>query len=109
MHTPLLCCICMQLQSIPHLISIAQHPLISSLPTHLSATATRFLAIALLNKDGAVVKMSSTSRIQGLTVVYQVHREGVSSPISYVPLSEAWTDHLYYFGSIVFKKAGRYT
>jgi len=75
----------------------------------LSSCVIRFLAIALLNKDGAVVKMSSTSRIQGLTVVYQVHREGVSSPISYVPLSEAWTDHLYYFGSIVFKKAGRYT
>ena len=69
----------------------------------------RYYAIALVNKEGTVLKMGGTAKVQGLTVVYQIHREGVSAPLSYAPLSEAWTDHMYYFATVSFKRSGRYT
>lgn len=69
----------------------------------------RYFAIALVNKDGSVLKMGGTAKVQGLTVVYQIHREGIAAPLSYAPLTEAWTDHMYYFATVTFKKSGRYT
>ena len=45
----------------------------------------------------------------GLTVVYQIHREGISTPLQHVPLRESWSDNMYYFSTIKFKKSGRYT
>jgi hypothetical protein len=43
-----------------------------------------------------------------LSVVYQIHREGVAAPLTYAPLAEAWSDHMYYFATVLFKKSGRY-
>lgn len=56
-----------------------------------------------------MLKMGGTAKMQGLTVVYQIHREGIAAPLSYAPLTEAWTDHMYYFATVTFKKSGRYT
>jgi len=36
----------------------------------------RYFAIALLNKEGSVLKMGGTTKLQNLTVVYQIHRDG---------------------------------
>ena len=36
-------------------------------------------------------------------------REGLSPPLAYTPLSEAWSDHLFYFSTLSFKKSGNYT
>ena len=36
-------------------------------------------------------------------------REGLSPPLAYTPLSEAWGDHLYYFSTLSFKRSGNYT
>lgn len=69
----------------------------------------RYYAIALVNKEGTVLKMGGTAKVQGLTVVYQIHREGIAAPLSYAPLSEAWSDHMYYFATVSFKRSGRYT
>jgi len=33
---------------------------------------------------------------------------GISAPLSYAPLSEAWTDHMYYFSTVHFKRSGAF-
>ena len=38
-----------------------------------------------------------------------LHREGLSPPLAYTPLSEAWSDHLFYFSTLTFKRSGNYT
>ena len=44
---------------------------------HLTHSCThRYFAIALLNKEGSVLKMGGTTKLQNLTVVYQIHRDG---------------------------------
>jgi hypothetical protein len=37
------------------------------------------------------------------------HREGLAPPLAYTPLSEAWSDHLFYFSTLSFKRSGNYT
>lgn len=47
--------------------------------SHLTHSCThRYFAIALLNKEGSVLKMGGTTKLQNLTVVYQIHRDGKS-------------------------------
>jgi hypothetical protein len=36
-------------------------------------------------------------------------REGLSPPLAYTPLSEAWSDNLFYFSTLSFKRSGNYT
>ena len=36
-------------------------------------------------------------------------REGLSPPLAYTPLSESWSDNLYYFSTLSFKRSGNYT
>jgi hypothetical protein len=44
-----------------------------------------------------------------LTVTYQIHREGQAAPLAFTPLSEQWSDNIYYFSTITFKRSGTYT
>jgi hypothetical protein len=37
------------------------------------------------------------------------YREGLATPLAYTPLSEAWSDHLFYFSTLSFKRSGNYT
>ena len=71
-----------------------------------SCPCSRYFAVGLVNAAGKTIKASLK---MGLTVVYQIHREGISAPLQHVPLKECWTDNLYYFSTIKFKKSGRYT
>eukprot|EP00981_Chlorochromonas_danica_P010092 scaffold3044_cov176-Ochromonas_danica.AAC.10 len=68
----------------------------------------RYYAIGLMNHQMQLVKMGNLYRKVPLKVVSQIHREGLPTPLSYAELTEPWTDHLYYFSSIQFKKSGRY-
>ena len=58
---------------------------------------------------------NNTSKILFLTIALLSHlnwlspREGLSPPLAYTPLSESWTDHLYYFSTLSFKRSGNYT
>lgn len=54
--------------------------------------------------------MSNLNHLQQqYSIVYQIHRDGITSPISYAQLKEPWSDHLYYFSTIQFKKSGKFT
>ena len=67
---------------------------------------SRYFAVAIVNAAGKTVKVMPK---MGLTIVYQIHREGISTPLQHVPLRESWSDNIYYFSTIKFKKSGRYT
>ncbi len=45
----------------------------------------------------------------GTTIINQVHREGILQPLAYTPLKEPWTDGIYYFSSLTFKRSGNYS
>lgn len=68
--------------------------------------ARKYFAIAL-------VYASSQKRFRPakgtMTVTYQIHVEGKVNPLAYTPLSETWTDSIYYFASLSFKRSGNYT
>ena len=61
--------------------------------------------MAIVNAAGKKLKLPKGS----VTVTYQIHREGLSPPLAYTPLSEAWSDHLFYFSTLSFKRSGNYT
>lgn len=42
-------------------------------------------------------------------MINQVHRDGILQPLAYTPLKEPWTDGIYYFSSLSFKRSGNYT
>jgi hypothetical protein len=56
-----------------------------------------------------LIKISNIKNAENYTVVYQIHKDGISTPLSYAQLTEAWTDNYYYFSTINFKKSGKYT
>lgn len=66
----------------------------------------RYYGIALMNAGGGMIRANSRTQ---LTIIYQVHREGIAAPLTYAPLSEPWTDHMYYFSTVNFRHSGRYT
>ena len=66
---------------------------------------SRYYGVAIVNAAGKKLKLPKGS----VTVTYQIHREGLSPPLAYTPLSEAWSDHLFYFSTLSFKRSGNYT
>ena len=44
-----------------------------------------------------------------LTVTYQIHLDGRATPLTYTPLDECWSDNIYYFASLNFRRSGNYT
>lgn len=74
---------------------------------YFSFSTKKYFAIGLVNSSEGLVKVANFNN--DYKVVYQIHREGISQPISYAYLSEAWSDHFYYFATINFKKSGKYT
>lgn len=68
--------------------------------------ARKYFAIAL-------VYVGSQKRFRPakgtMTVTYQIHIDGKINALAYTPLDEAWTDSIYYFSSLVFKRSGNYT
>ena len=66
----------------------------------------RFFAIALLDCYDKPVKLGKGS---GVTVVFEIKREGVAQGLAYTPLQEPWTDGMYYFSTLNFRKSGKYT
>lgn len=67
---------------------------------------TRYYAIGILDIFDKVVKNINPSKN---TVVFQIHKAGIPTALTYVELSEPWSDGLYYFSPISFKKSGSYT
>ena len=61
--------------------------------------------MAVVNSYGRILKTTKGS----LTVTYQIHREGIAPPLAYTPLSESWSDNLFYFSTLSFKRSGNYT
>lgn len=51
----------------------------------------------------------STPHSPILSSISHPPREGLSPPLAYTPLSEAWSDHLFYFSTLSFKRSGNYT
>jgi ribosomal protein L40E len=68
----------------------------------------KYFAIGLLNSAGNLIKMANMKE-NDYKIVYQIHKDGIVTPISYAYLDEPWTDHYYYFATINFKKSGKYT
>lgn len=65
----------------------------------------RYFAIALVNKLEKRVRVPKHS----VTIVYQIHLAGSDKPLAYTPLDEAWSDNIFYFATLVFKRSGHYT
>lgn len=66
----------------------------------------RFHAIALINKAGKKIKITAENTV---TVVYQIQLAGSDNVLAYTPLKEAWSDSVYYFSTLSFKRSGHYT
>jgi hypothetical protein len=69
----------------------------------------KYFAVGLINNQGTLVKTSQLPNFGNFSVVYQIHREGFSTPLATAVLSDPWNDNLYYFCTVLFKKSGRYT
>lgn len=65
----------------------------------------RYFAIAFVNYIGKKVKIAKGA----LSVIYQIHLAGHDKPLAYTPLNEAWSDGIYYFMAMSFKRSGQYT
>jgi hypothetical protein len=65
----------------------------------------RYYALALMNSAGKRIRPAKGA----YTVVYQIHLAGRDEPLSYTPLGDAWSDGVYYFATIAFKRSGTYT
>eukprot|EP01033_Poteriospumella_lacustris_P001523 gene1523-1100_t len=78
---------------------------------HLSfnTKSKKYFAVGLVNAQGALIKTANLPDFGHYSVVYQIHREGYSQPVATAAISEPWTDHMYYFCTILFKKSGQYT
>jgi hypothetical protein len=78
---------------------------------HLSfnTKSKKYFAVGLMNSSGGLVKTANLPLYGNYTIVYQIHREGYSKPVATASLSEPWTDHMYYFCTLLFKKSGNYT
>ena len=64
-----------------------------------------YYAIAVKDGEGRGLHLPKGST----TITYQVHREGVSQPLMVTPLDSPWSDGIYYFSTITFKRSGNYT
>lgn len=64
-----------------------------------------YYAIAVKDAEGRGLHLPKGST----TITYQVHREGISQPLMITPLDSPWSDGLYYFSTISFKRSGNYT
>jgi hypothetical protein len=78
---------------------------------HLSfnTKSKKYFAVGMVNSSGGLVKTANLPQYGNYTIVYQIHREGYSQPVATASLSEPWTDHMYYFCTLLFKKSGNYT
>eukprot|EP00605_Chrysophyceae_sp_TOSAG23-4_P000427 GSChrysophyteH1.ASY1.ANO1.484.1 assembled CDS len=65
----------------------------------------RYYAIALLNKFGKKVRPKKGA----VTVTCQVHHSSSHVPLASTPLTEIWSDGMFYFSTAVFRRSGQYT
>ena len=65
----------------------------------------RYFAVALINNLNRRAKVAKGT----LTVTYQIHLDGRATPLTYTPLDECWSDNIYYFASLNFRRSGNYT
>lgn len=70
------------------------------------AKPARYYAIAFVDCYDKVVKQDKSSRV---TIVFQIQKEGLAHSIAETPLSEPWSDGMYYFSTLSFKRSGKYT
>ena len=63
-----------------------------------------YYAVAVRNRDGKTLHLPKG----GVTITYQVHREGDSQALAFTPLDTSWSDGLYYFSCVEFKRSGSY-
>jgi hypothetical protein len=71
---------------------------------------SKYYAIALLDREQKIIKPEKNKQDQrAVTVVFQIQKEGVGHTLAYTPLSEPWSDGIYYFSTLTFKRSGRYT
>lgn len=59
-----------------------------------------------MNSNDKRCKFNKDSNV---VVTYQIKRDGDIDSLAYTPLSEQWTDNIYYFATANFKKSGNYT
>lgn len=69
-----------------------------------SRSSSKYFAIALLDCYDKVCKMG-----KGATVVFEIKLDGVAQGLAYTPLEEPWTDGMYYFSTLNFRRSGKYT
>ncbi len=62
-------------------------------------------AVAVKDSEGRTLHLPKGST----TITYQIHKEGVSQPLMITPLDAPWSDGLYYFSTVSFKRSGNYT
>lgn len=70
------------------------------------AKPARYYAVAFVDRYDKVVKQDKSSRV---TIVFQIQKEGLAHSLAETPLSEPWSDGLYYFSTLSFKRSGKYT
>jgi hypothetical protein len=68
--------------------------------------SSKYFAIALLDCYDKVVKLGKNS---GVSVVFEIKRDGIAQGLAYTPLDEPWTDGMYYFSTLNFRRSGKYT
>jgi hypothetical protein len=62
-----------------------------------------YYAVVVRNTEGKALKLPKGS----LTVNYQIHRDSMG--LTYTPLDQQWSDNIYYFSTVDFKRSGNYT
>ena len=115
----LLCLFCFFLCFVHSLFSLSlsslslslslSHSLSISLSIALSLSLALSLSPSLFLSLSIYLCLSLFPSTLLLLAISTHHREGLSPPLAYTPLSESWSDHLFYFSTLSFKRSGNYT
>jgi hypothetical protein len=70
-----------------------------------SRSSSKYFAIALLDCYDKICKLGKGVA----TVNFEIKLDGVQQGLAYTPLQEPWTDGIYYFSTLNFRKSGKYT
>eukprot|EP01041_Mallomonas_annulata_P004666 gene4666-9256_t len=73
-----------------------------SFKEYFSFSRNKYYAVALIDKYERKVRVAKDD----VTITLQIHREGQT--IAYTPLNEPWSDGLFYFCTVNFKRSGSY-